>query len=121
MHEVSICQTIIESLETELEEEKLEQVREVHLKVGILSCVEPKILEHVFSFMIVDGPLQHASLKIILVEVLAECENCNKKYKVEKYKFVCPDCEKPLSNIIEGNELQIHKIILEEPAYEKVN
>ncbi len=118
MHEVSICQSIINSLETELEKEKLEYVREVYLKVGILSCIEPGILKHVFTFMIVDTPLQHASLQINMVEVLAECGQCNKKFKVEKYMFVCPDCGKPLSNIIEGNELQIHKIILEEPVYE---
>ena len=121
MHEVSICQSIINSLQTEFEEEKLEQVREVHLQVGILACVEPKILEHVFSFMMVDTSLRNAFLKINLVQVLAKCEQCNKKFKIAKYKFVCPDCEKPLSNISEGNELQINKIILEEPAYEKVN
>lgn len=121
MHEVSICQSIINSLEDELEEEKLQQVREVHLKVGILSTIEPSLLKHVFTFMIVDTPLQNAVLEIDVVEVLVECEHCNNKFKVEKYKFICSNCEKPSSNIIEGNELQIHKIILEEPVYEKVN
>lgn len=121
MHEVSICQSIINSLEAELKEEKLEQIREVHLKVGILSTIEPSLLKHVFTFMIVDTPLRHAVLQIDMVDVLVGCEHCNKKFKVEKYKFICPHCDKPSSNIIEGNELQIDKIILEELAYEKVN
>lgn len=118
MHEVSICQGIINSLETEMKEDKLEQVREVYLKVGILSCIEPVILNSVFSLMIEETPLQRAVLKISIVDVLAECEQCNRQYKVEKYMFVCPDCGDPLSKIIEGNELRIYKIISEEPAYE---
>lgn len=118
MHEVSICQSVINSLEEEMEEEKLEQVREIHLKVGILSCIEPDILTHVFTFMIVDTPLKNSVLKIELVDILAECEVCDKQFKVDKYKFVCPECGMPLSKIIEGNELQIHKLVLEEPVYE---
>ena len=120
MHEVSICQSIINSIETEFEEDKLEQVREVYLKVGILSCVDPGILKHVFTFMIVDTPLKDTVLQITMIDILAECEHCNKEYKVEKYRFVCPDCGKPLTNIIEGNELQVHKIILEEPVIEEI-
>ena len=42
MHEVSICQSIVDTLQAELEEEQFQNVREVHLKVGVLSCVEPK-------------------------------------------------------------------------------
>ena len=113
MHEVSICQGIINSLETELDEDKLDLVREVYLKVGILSCIEPVILNNVFSIMIEDSPLKQAVLHIETVEVLAECGKCNKQYKVEKYVFVCPDCGMPLSNIIEGNELRIYRIISE--------
>lgn len=118
MHEVSICQGVINSLEEEMEEEKLEQVREIHLKVGVLSCVDPSILKHVYTFMIVDMPLQHSVLETQLVDVLAECKPCGKEFKVDKYKFVCPECGLPLSKIIEGNELQIHKIVFEEPVYE---
>ncbi len=117
MHEVSICQSIINSLETELEEEKLEQVREVYLKVGILSAIEPAILKHAFSFMIADTPLQHAVLQINQVDILAACNQCGTRCKVENYRFVCPDCGTPLSDIVEGNELQIYKIVLEETEY----
>ena len=120
MHEVSICQGIINSLEMELDEGKLDQVREVYLKVGILSCIEPVILNNVFSIMIEDTYLKRAVLYIETVEVLAECGECNKQVKVEKYMFVCPDCGNPLSNIIEGNELRIYKIVLEEPIEERI-
>ena len=121
MHEVSICQSIIETLESELEEEQFQNVREVHLKVGVLSCVEPKILEHIFKYVIQEGPFYKCSLYTDLVEVLAACEYCNRNFKVENYRFVCPECDQPSSIIIEGNELTIYRIILEELSYAKAN
>lgn len=121
MHEVSICQSIVETLEAELEEDQFQNVREVHVKIGMLSCVDPKILTHVFTYIIEDGPFQKSSLHTQSVEVLAACEHCNQNFKIEDYRFVCPECNKPSSTIIEGNELTIYKIILEEKSYAEVN
>ena len=49
MHEVSICESIVETLEAELEEDQFQNVREVHIKIGVLSCVDPKILSQVYT------------------------------------------------------------------------
>jgi hydrogenase nickel incorporation protein HypA/HybF len=121
MHEVSICQSILKTLEAELEEDQFQNVREVHLKLGVLSCVEPKILTRVFKYIIEESPFYKCSLYADLVEVLAACEHCNRNFKVENYSFICPGCDTASSTIIEGNELTIYKIILEEPSYAEVN
>ncbi|MEP6950704.1 MAG: hydrogenase maturation nickel metallochaperone HypA [Ginsengibacter sp.] len=121
MHEVSICQSIVDTLEAELEKEQFKHLREVHLKIGVLSCVDPKILTHVFTYIIKDSPIRKCILFTDLVEVSAACSHCNRNFKVENYRFVCPECGTPSSTIIEGNELTIYKIILEEPSYAEVN
>ena len=121
MHEISICQSILQTIEAELEEEQFQNVREIHVKIGVLSCVEPKVLTHVFTYIIEGTPFSKSSLYTDFVEILAACEYCKTKFKVEDYRFVCPECNKPISTIIEGNELTIYKIILEEPSYAEVN
>jgi hydrogenase nickel incorporation protein HypA/HybF len=121
MHEVSICQSILKTIEAEFEQKDLVNVREIHLKVGILSCIEPEVLKHVFTYIIIDTPFQNANLFVDLIDINATCENCGNNFKVEKYKFICPLCGEPVSNITEGKELLIHKIILEEPAHEEIN
>ncbi|MEO8111569.1 MAG: hydrogenase maturation nickel metallochaperone HypA [Ginsengibacter sp.] len=121
MHEVSIAQSIIDTMEAELAEDEYKFVREVHVKIGVLSSVEHKLLEHVFQFVIEGSPFSNCNLHTELVEVLVECEQCNKNFNVENYLFVCPDCNKPSSKIIEGNELTIYKIIMEEPSYAEAN
>jgi hydrogenase nickel incorporation protein HypA/HybF len=108
------------TVEAEMEEQ-LEKVQEVLLKIGVLSCVHAGTLEHVYSHMIADGPLRNSRLRTEMVDVLAECEECGQKFKVENYRFICPECDKPTSNILEGKELRIVKIILEETEHEEIN
>ena len=104
-----------------MDQKELSGIREIHVKIGVLSCVQPDLLRHVFKFVKEDSPFQQAELFTELVEVLVSCEDCGQNFKVENYKFVCPTCGKPSAAIIEGNELQIHKIISEEPAHEEIN
>lgn len=121
MHEVSIAQSIVDTLEAEMEEEQYASVREIHVKVGILSSIEHKLLEHVFGFVTEGGPFEKSRLCTQLVEVVAKCEKCGDNFKVENYHFVCPQCDTPSSTIVEGNELTIYKIIMEEPSYAEAN
>jgi hydrogenase nickel incorporation protein HypA/HybF len=76
MHEVSICQSIIDSLENEFGEDQLPFIRGINLKVGVLSCVEPVVLKHVFSMMVADSAMPQAELQIEIVDVQAECKQC---------------------------------------------
>lgn len=118
MHEVSICQNIITAVEDEFSGQ-LENIREVHLKVGLLSCVQPDFLKDVYKIMTTDSELQHSVLSFERIDITAACEQCNKNFTVQNYMFVCPHCNTPSNKIIEGDELIIDKIILEE--YEEVN
>jgi hydrogenase nickel incorporation protein HypA/HybF len=114
MHEVGICQSIFNTLESELTEEELAALQEIHLKIGILSGVEPMFLKHVFSFMVKEQPFENASLHIERTDVLAACELCGTNFKVENYVFRCPRCSTPSGNVVQGKELEICKLIFHE-------
>lgn len=121
MHEISICESIIKTIEDELEEDQFQNVRGIYVKIGVLSCVDPKVLAQVFACIIKETPFSKSSLHTEFVEILVACENCKKNFKVKDYRFVCPDCDKSSSQIVEGNELTIYKVFLEEPSYAEVN
>lgn len=121
MHELSICQSILNTIETEFDGKGMENIREIHLKVGMLACIEPEILKNVFQIIKIDTPFDNSELFLEVIEVAAECKNCGEKFKVERYIFVCPSCGEPVSNVTEGKELLISKIILEEPSYAEIN
>jgi hydrogenase nickel incorporation protein HypA/HybF len=117
MHEISICQGILKTIEAEMEPKDLPNVREIHLKVGVLSNIDGELLKYVFEFVKADTSFEKAALFVEMIDITATCEKCSQSVKVEKYKFVCPTCGAPLSNITEGNELLINKIIVEETSY----
>jgi hydrogenase nickel incorporation protein HypA/HybF len=49
MHETSIVNSIIRTLEQEFEAEKLNKMKSIHLKVGILSNIEPRLLYNAYD------------------------------------------------------------------------
>ena len=120
MHEMSICQSIIKTVETEMKD-SLEKIQEVHMEIGMLSCVHAPTLEHVYGFISAEGALKNSRLVTKMVAILAECEACRKQFQVINYKFICPDCNKPTSTILKGRELKIVKIILEDITHEEIN
>ncbi len=121
MHELSICQSILNTIEEEFDGKDIENIREIHLKVGMLACIEPEILKNVFQLIKDDTPFRNSELYIEVIDVSAKCKNCGETFKVEKYIFVCPSCGEPATDITGGRELLINKIILEEPSYAEIN
>ena len=119
MHEVSICQSIIDLVEEEFSESDLQSIRIVHLKIGMLSCVQPEFLEKVYEFMIADTDLKDSKLEFERTEILVECEHCHRNFKAENHVFICPLCGSASSKIVQGNELLVDKIIFEEHSYEE--
>ena len=119
MHEVSICQSIIDLVEGEFPESALEKVSVVHLKIGLLSCVQPEFLEKVYEFMVSETDLKNSKLEFERIEVTAECESCDCSFQVRDFVFICPQCGTPSSNISHGNELLVDKILFEEYYYEE--
>ena len=121
MHELSLCQSILKAVEDEFPGEQLEKVREIHLRAGILSGVEPSILQNIFLFMIRSSGLENAVLLIEQPGISAYCQTCEHSFSVEHFVFVCPECGESSSDILTGNELKIFKIILEEYSHEKIS
>ena len=39
-----------------------------------------------------------------------QCESCDHITDVKKYRFLCDSCQKPSKNIIQGEEMLIHKV-----------
>ena len=111
MHETSIVNSIITTLEQEFEVEKLEKMKAIHLKVGILSNIEPRLLQNAYDvYHLRDKRFQKVTLKIESTILKIQCELCDHITQVKNYRFLCENCGRPGKNIIEGEEMLIHKI-----------
>jgi hydrogenase nickel incorporation protein HypA/HybF len=110
MHEISLVRNIFKTLEDEFPVE-LDRVRGIHLLVGLLSNVQPILMQNAFEAVLASEPkYQNTSLHVEVLPVLIHCDDCDKDSEVQQYKFACSICSKPSRNIIQGEELLISKV-----------
>ncbi len=115
MHEISLVRNIFRTIEDEFPE-KIEQVRGIFLTVGLLSNIQPVLMQNAFAAVLEDEPrYSNTSLHVDVLPILIQCtdRDCNKITTVHNYTFVCT-CGKPSNNIIQGEELMISKIEFED-------
>ena len=107
MHEMSICESIIEVIEGQATEQKFTQVLAICLEIGPLAGVELEALH--FSYDVVTrGTLaENSRLDIIELPINAWCMPCSKKVDVKARFDACPDCGSYQVQITGGDELRI--------------
>lgn len=109
MHEVSLVKNIFSCLEDEFPGQA-KRVRTIHLTVGLLSNVQPVLMQNAFDAVLKDEPcFSQASLHVEVLSILIHCDECGAICEVQHYKFVCI-CGKPARNIVQGEEIQISKV-----------
>jgi hydrogenase nickel incorporation protein HypA/HybF len=53
---------------------------------------------------------QNVKLHIEMLELKIQCESCDHITDVKQYRFLCDKCQKPSKNVIQGEEMLIHKV-----------
>jgi hydrogenase nickel incorporation protein HypA/HybF len=103
------------TLEQEFEAQKLNKMKAIHLKVGILSNIEPRLLYNAYSAYHLTNPrYHHVKLHVESTSLKIQCEVCNHITDVKNYRFICENCERPSKNVIQGEEMLIHKVEFED-------
>ena len=110
MHEISLVRSIFTTLESEFNQEQLGQLTGIDLKVGLLSNVEPILMQNAFKAVTEDqGRFEEVELKINLVPIMVKCNLCGEVSEVKNYTFKCSNGH-PTKQIIQGEELLIERV-----------
>jgi hydrogenase nickel incorporation protein HypA/HybF len=110
MHELSLCQGIIEVLEAEARRQHFQKVRVVHLEIGALSGVDEEALR--FGFEVVSrGTLaENAALAIEKTPGTAWCFDCNRTIGIAEYYDPCPECQGHKLRVEGGEQMRVKEI-----------
>lgn len=110
MHEISLVRNIIRTLESEFEEKELEKLSQIDLKVGLLSNVEPILMQNAFEAVKEDTKrFLDTKLQVNVLPIIIKCELCGDETEVKNYSFKCKNGH-PSKNIIQGEELTIERV-----------
>ena len=116
MHEISLVRNIFNTLEAEFSQEELQRLSAIDLKVGLLSNVEPTLMQSAFEAVTsAEEKHQQVKLKVEIVPIKIHCQSCDSHSFIKNYKFVCSNCGQPSNNVVQGTELLIHRVHFNEP------
>jgi len=114
MHELSIAMGIVDAALDEAQRRGV-QVSAVHLRLGALSGVVKDALMFSYEVACQDTPLQGSRLIVEDVPVVVFCPQCQERKTLSSVQlFSCPDCGAPTRDILQGKELEVFALEVED-------
>ncbi len=110
MHEMSICEGILQVLETESVTKKYSVVKKVAVEVGPLSGVEVEALKFSFDVVMKGTLAEQAELIIIETPATAWCMQCSDLVNIKQRYDDCPKCGSAQLQLTGGEELSIKEL-----------
>jgi len=115
MHELSIALSIVDAAAEVAARRGAAQVKAVHLKLGPLSGVVKDALLFSYGVACEGTALAGSRLLIEDVPVVAYCPQCHSHQAIESIqRFACPGCGAPTTDVIQGDELLVTALEIEQ-------
>jgi len=112
MHELSVCQSIIDQVNHIAADHQASSVDKIYLQIGPLAGIEPELLLSAFSIAKAATVASHAELIIQTTPVRVKCEKCSAISEVVLNHLVCQSCGDWRTQLLSGDELLLERVEL---------
>lgn len=115
MHELSIAQSLMTTIETWRKQNGKPRVLSARVEIGRLSGVDPELLRGTWEIACENAceGLRHCVLNVDLLPLTYHCRNCGKDFESENFTTACPGCGTPFPRRSGGHELNLKNIEVE--------
>ena len=113
MHEMSLCESIMQIIEDEAQRQGFGRVIRVRLEIGRLSGVEIEAMRFGFDAVTRDSLADGAALEIIELPGTAWCLPCGCEVEVRQRFDACPQCGSYQLQVVSGDQMQIKDLEVE--------
>jgi len=107
MHEMSLCEAIIETAEKQASIQQYKSVKCIRLEIGELSCVEAEAMHFAFDAVAKESIADGATLIIDKVPGQGWCSQCEAKVEIKQRYDACPICAFYPLDIRQGDAMRI--------------
>ena len=112
MHELSLCQNIMDQLHELARQHGAASVARVEVQVGVLSGVEPQLLEQAFQFAQAGTIAEDATLVTEVVAPRVACLACGAEAEAKANDLRCSLCGSADTRLVSGRELILARVEL---------
>jgi len=107
MHEYSIVQALLNQCEEHAAQNNAKKVIKVITKIGVLSGVEPQLLQTAFDTF-KEGTICDGAEFIQNVQKLKlECKECANVFEVDEVRYYCHKCESLRVKVLDGEDMYL--------------
>lgn len=113
MHELAICQALMEQVEQIAAERQAVSVARIVLQIGPLSGVEGDLLQQAFPIASAGSVAENCELDICLQPIKVRCEVCGMVSDVAVNNLVCGECGDWHTKLVSGDEMLLQTVELD--------
>ena len=110
MHELAICQALIEQVEDLARDNHAVSVETIWLQVGPLSGAEIPLLEHAYPLAAAGSIAENANLVIDTMPVRVHCKKSGEESEASTNRLICAVCGDYHTKLISGDEMVLSKL-----------
>ncbi|KWV58130.1 hydrogenase nickel incorporation protein HypA [Bradyrhizobium macuxiense] len=110
MHEMALCEGIIEIVEEEARRRSFSKVKTVCLEIGALSHVAPEAMKFSFAAVAARTIADGAVLEIVEQPGLAWCMACSTSVAIARRYEPCPCCGSYQLQVTAGEEMRVKEL-----------
>jgi hydrogenase nickel incorporation protein HypA/HybF len=113
MHEMSLCESVLQILEQQAKAQQFYKVKTVWLEIGALSGVEIEALRFSFDMVVQGSIADGARLEIIEAAGQAWCLPCGRNVVIQQLYDQCPHCGSHQLQVNAGDQMRIKELEVE--------
>lgn len=113
MHELSIVDALVKQCEKVAHENDATKINVVHVKIGILSGVEPYFLKSTYDTFREGTICENAELDMKIQNIVVRCNECGETNELTENVFMCPKCKSDDIQVIDGEDMMLMQLEME--------
>lgn len=113
MHELAVCQALIEQVERVARENEARRVISIVVSVGPLSGIEAKLLEHAYPLAAAGTVAEFATLQVEVEPVRVRCRTCKAETDALANRIVCGACGDWHVDVTSGEQMLLKRVEIE--------
>ena len=113
MHELAICQSLMEQVESIAHEREAKCVTSITIGIGPLSGVEFQLLKNAYPIASAGTVAEDAELIIEHLPIKVRCDQCGTESDALPNKLTCKQCGDWRTTLISGDEMMLMSLELE--------
>jgi len=121
VHELAVCQSLLERVRQIAAEHHATVVAKVVVGIGPLSGVEPHLLQQAWPIASAGSVAGGAGLEIESLPLVVVCETCGAETAASPNRLVCGSCGDWHTRLTSGDELLLNSVELEPASAEETD